>query len=226
MVQRASPVANGIRTATDRGDMGYPSDGAAGERVRASSDREAAGGDRGLAAQDRATLLREIGRLERELERAQLDDLTEAYRRGIGERLLSIEMDRARRSTGKFVLAFVDVDGLKRVNDRDGHDAGDRVLQTVVATMRSGLRSYDPLVRYGGDEFLCGLCDADLASARRRFRGIARALARRSVWVSVGLAALNDGDTCAELIERADAALRRIKSRRRSSGRNERPRGA
>jgi diguanylate cyclase (GGDEF)-like protein len=171
-------------------------------------------------------LVREIARLERELETAQLDDLTHAYRRGIGEKLLSAEMDRARRSGGAFVLAFVDVDGLKLVNDREGHDAGDRILQTVVAEMSSGLRSYDPIVRYGGDEFVCGLGDADLTSARRRFRGITRSLARRSVGVSVGLAAMSEGDTRDELLERADAALRRTKSRRRTTRSPARPRGA
>jgi len=49
---------------------------------------------------------------------------------------LSNEIDRARRSDGRFVLALVDVDGLKGVNDRDGHAAGDRVLQSVTEAIR------------------------------------------------------------------------------------------
>ncbi len=67
------------------------------------------------------------------------------------------------------MLAFVDVDGLKEVNDRDGHAEGDALLIDVAATIRSKLRSYDPLVRFGGDEFVCAFSDFDLDAVRVRF---------------------------------------------------------
>ena len=96
-------------------------------------------------------------RLEAELQRAHLDGLTGAFRREMGRLALRNEIDRARRADGKFVIAYIDVDGLKGVNDRNGHAAGDRVLRMLVATMRANLRSYDPIVRFGGDEFVCGI---------------------------------------------------------------------
>jgi diguanylate cyclase (GGDEF)-like protein len=107
------------------------------------------------------------------------------------------------------VLAFVDVDRLKEVNDQDGHAAGDTLLIDVVETIRSKLRSYDPVVRFGGDEFLCALSDVDLESARARFDEIHHALSelREGYSISVGLAELHGDDTLEDLIGRGDAAL-------------------
>lgn len=182
-------------------------------RVRAATEREQAAADRARAATDRANAARERARLEAELKVAHLDELTGAYRREMGQLALSHEIDRARRSDGRFVLAFVDVDRLKLVNDRDGHAAGDRVLQAVVDAIRLRLRSFDPIIRYGGDEFVCGLGGTDLAEAKRRFDAIGDAIETDArVGISVGLAALAVGDTADQLTERADAAMLEIKA--------------
>ncbi|MBF6605189.1 MAG: GGDEF domain-containing protein [Chloroflexi bacterium] len=182
-------------------------------RARAAADRARAAADRERAAADRAAFAQERARLEAELRSAHLDELTGAYRREMGRLALSHEIDRARRSDGRFVLAFVDVDRLKVVNDRDGHAAGDRVLQTVVDAIRTRLRSFDPIVRYGGDEFVCGLGGTDLAEAKRRFTAIGVAIeANARVGISVGFAALGEGDTPEQLTERADAAMLKVKA--------------
>lgn len=133
----------------------------------------------------------------------------------MGDLVLSNEIARARRADGRFVIGFVDVDGLRLVNDRDGHPAGDRVLRTVVGTIRSNLRSFDPIVRYGGDEFICGLSGTDIDGACRRFDAIERMLEEQSVGICVGLAALQDEETREQLISRADAALLEVKRHRR-----------
>ena len=175
--------------------------------------RAQAAADRARAAADRANAARERDRLEAELRSAHLDELTGAYRREMGRMALTHEIDRARRSDGRFVVAFVDVDRLKVVNDREGHAAGDRVLQTVVREIRSRLRSFDPIIRYGGDEFVCGLGGTDLEEATRRFNLIGDAIeADARVGISVGLATLALGDTADQLTERADAAMLEIKS--------------
>jgi diguanylate cyclase (GGDEF)-like protein len=184
-------------------------------RIRAAADRARAAADRRRAAQDRADAARERARLEAELHSAHLDDLTGAFRRDMGTAALSREIDRARRADGRFVIAFVDVDGLKRVNDRDGHAAGDHLLQVLVQTMRSNLRSFDPIVRYGGDEFLCGLGGVDLDEVERRFIAIDRSVGEDvGFGISVGLAALAADETLDELEARADADLLAAKSRR------------
>jgi diguanylate cyclase (GGDEF)-like protein len=181
--------------------------------AQAAADRAHAAADRARAAIDRATAARERARLEAELRLAHLDELTGAYRREMGRLALSHEIDRARRSDGRFVLAFVDVDGLKAVNDRDGHASGDRLLQTVVGAIRTRLRSFDPIVRYGGDEFVCGLSGTDLEEAGRRFDAIGRAIKKEAgVDISVGFAVLAAADGVDELTGRADAAMLRVKA--------------
>ena len=181
-------------------------------RAQAAADRARAAADRARAATDRANAARERDRLEAELRSAHLDELTGAYRREMGRLALTHEIDRARRSDGRFVVAFVDVDRLKTVNDREGHAAGDRVLQSVVREIRARLRSFDPIVRYGGDEFVCGLGGADLADAERQFASIEDAIETDArVGISVGLAALEEGDTADQLTERADVAMLQIK---------------
>jgi diguanylate cyclase (GGDEF)-like protein len=184
-------------------------DKAAAQRMQAAADRARAARDREAAAADREHLLAE-------LERAHLDDLTGAYRRGMGETAVINEIERARRSHQALVLAYVDSDGLKGVNDREGHAAGDALLRDLVALLRSKLRPYDPVVRWGGDEFVCTISNTDLEGARERFEEIRVALAEKGgVPVSVGLAVLGEGDTLETLIERADAALLKARSRDR-----------
>ena len=177
--------------------------------------RARAAADRAKAALDRAGAARERALLEAELLGAHLDDLTGAYRREIGTLALTLEIDRARRADGRFILAFVDVDDLKLVNDRYGHAAGDRVLETLARTLRSSLRAFDPIVRYGGDEFVCGLGGSSLGEVERRFAAIDALLCDEvGVGISVGLADLSADETLDQLIARADAALLDAKKRR------------
>ncbi len=65
---------------------------------------------------------------------------------------LDHEIDRARRTTSPLVVAYLDVVGLKTVNDALGHAAGDALAQRAVRAIRGHLRSYDLIVRLGGDK--------------------------------------------------------------------------
>ena len=170
-------------------------------RTRASADRR-------RAAQDRVEASLERDRLEAELRSAHLDGLTGAYRREMGTLALKHEIDRARRAEGRFVIAFVDIDGMKQVNDRDGHAAGDHVLKKLVWHMRSHLRSFDPVIRYGGDEFVAGMVGIDLEEVGQRFEAIDRSVQRDvGVGISVGLAELELDESLDHLLARADATL-------------------
>jgi diguanylate cyclase (GGDEF)-like protein len=182
-------------------------------RATAASDRGRAAQDRARAAADRTKSALELARLKAALQSAHLDQLTGAYRREMGRLALANEIDRARRLDGQFVLAFIDIDQLKELNDRDGHAAGDRVLQMVVEAMRKRMRSFDPIVRFGGDEFLCGLGGADMVQAVQRFDLIGTSIqSEAGVGISVGLAPLGPGDTADLLIQRADAAMLEVKA--------------
>jgi diguanylate cyclase (GGDEF)-like protein len=157
----------------------------------------------------------ERARLEAELQRAHLDALTGAFRREVGRLALRNEIERARRADGKFIIAFVDVDGLKGVNDRDGHAAGDRVLRTLAATMRANLRSYDPIVRFGGDEFICGISSIAPEEVQHRIGVIDQSLRHATgVGITAGLASLTSNESLEELTARADAALLEAKRSR------------
>jgi diguanylate cyclase (GGDEF)-like protein len=124
-------------------------------------------------------------------------------------------MVRAERTGRHFAVAFIDVDGLKATNDSLGHEAGDRLLLHVVQCLRENLRAYDVVVRFGGDEFICGLADMSLEEARTRFERI-----NADLWsldgssVTVGLAELEPNDSLASLIARADEALYEERLRR------------
>ena len=185
-----------------------PGPATAGGR-RARIDRRRAAEDRRHAAADREHARVDREQLNGALSEAQFDDLTGTYRRATGTLALQAEVDRAHRTGGRLALAFVDVDALKAHNDREGHASGDQLLVDVVASIRSHLRPYDPVVRFGGDEFVCALYGADLEGARMRFDGINAALDRVSHGnsISVGFGVLQAGDTLEELITRGDAAL-------------------
>lgn len=175
--------------------------GAAGDRLRARHDREAASTDRSVAARERQSFV--------------IDGLTGAHRRDAGLVELEREISRAKRTKQTFVLAFIDVDGLKATNDSLGHAAGDQLLRKVVDTIRGHVRSYDLIVRYGGDEFLCGLLDVDMAEATKRFASVNADLAAiRQASVTAGIAQLDAHDGLEDLIQRADEALYRERQER------------
>jgi diguanylate cyclase (GGDEF)-like protein len=180
---------------------------AAENRRRAAEDRERAADDRKRAAEDREHALDA-------LERAQLDDLTGFYRPGLGVAILQREIDRARRSEDSLTFAYCDVDNLKHLNDTAGHDAGDDLLRDLAKAMRSRLRSYDPVVRMGGDEFVCALPGADLDEATRIVGDVQRALAaaRPDASASFGLSPLGSGDSVETMLKRSDDRMRQSKA--------------
>ena len=185
------------------------------DREQAANDRAQAAADRELAAAERAEALRIRAESALLLERAATDELTGVRTRILGLDEASREIERARRKGGQLILAFVDVDGLKRLNDTRGHQAGDSLLRAVGEALRANLRSYDVIVRYGGDEFVCAMPDLSPQEARARFARIAHALAAvdSDHSISIGLAQAWPGETLNALIARADADLLRSRAR-------------
>lgn len=185
-------------------------DAAGQDRESAADDRRAAANDRKAAADDREDAARRIRTLV-------LDDLTGFYQRGAGLIEIEREVVKSHRTGEPFTLAFVDVDGLKLVNDTYGHRAGDRLIVRVADAIRSLLREYDVVARYGGDEFVCGLLGLEEATARQRFAGLNAILARSGTGtISFGLAQLRLGDTVQRLIDRADHGMYQAKARTRN----------
>ncbi len=223
--ERAAALEAREAAAAERDAIANARDRAAAERDVIANTRDRAAAERDARAGSRQVAVRagtddedpelERARLEAELQRAHLDSLTGAFRREVGRLALRNEIDRARRADGNFVLAFIDVDGLKAVNDRNGHAAGDRVLRTLAAIMRANLRSYDPIVRFGGDEFVCGIASIDPVEVQHRIGVIDQSLrSATGVGITAGLAALTSNESVDELTARADAALIEAKQKR------------
>ena len=212
-------VAERDAIANTRDKAGAERDSIANARDRAAVERDQIAAPRYVAREGAADELDpdlERARLEAELQRAHLDALTGAFRREVGRLALRNEIERARRADGKFVIAFIDVDGLKGVNDRDGHAAGDRVLRMLAAIMRANLRPYDPIVRFGGDEFIAGISSIDPGEVQHRIGVIDQSLRHATgVGITAGLASLTGAmESVDELTERADAALIEAKQNR------------
>ncbi|MGA2285584.1 MAG: sensor domain-containing diguanylate cyclase [Dehalococcoidia bacterium] len=155
---------------------------------------------------------------------ARTDTLTGIPNRRFIEEVIEAEHARALRHRSRFSVGLLDVDRLKAVNDAHGHDAGDEVLIQLARLARRSCRRGDIVGRYGGDEFLFVLPEADLEAAwefGERFRGKVERQPFRlpqgdtlGLSVSLGMAAAGSGGAQAApgLIATADAALYRAKS--------------
>jgi diguanylate cyclase (GGDEF)-like protein len=164
-----------------------------------------------------ALLTRAVDQARRQVEKLAITDpLTGLYnRRHLSERIRD-EFVRMRRYPRSLSLALVDLDGFKQVNDRFGHEAGDRVLVTVAQRLRTGLREVDIVARFGGDEFVVLLPETSAAQACMVSGRILQALAGQPidehgiVSATFGVATTDDDGSEIdqdELLRRADHAL-------------------
>ena len=208
--QNVTPVRRRARKISGRAPAASGTDDPylVADQVLARRDRSAAARDRFHAKSDRAAA--RLDRIVSANERVEssIDGLTGAYRRDAGLLELEHEVARAHRTGDSFVLAFVDVNNLKVRNDLHGHIAGDHLLRKIADTLRANVRSYDLVVRYGGDEFICGFPALDVNDAAERFARINEDLAASDeASVAFGLAELERGDSLTELITRADTLM-------------------
>ncbi|GII79019.1 GGDEF domain-containing protein [Sphaerisporangium rufum] len=137
------------------------------------------------------------------------------------QREADTEIVRARRTGETLALLIVDIDHFKRVNDSYGHLVGDQVLAGVATALRSQLRDYDVVGRFGGEEFVVLLPRADVAEARRVAERLRSRVGRMAipvddamitVTISAGVAIMSlHGDDLIELLAAADLALYRAK---------------
>ena len=119
-------------------------------------------------------------------------------------------MALASRSQKPLCVALIDVDGLKSLNDRDGHLAGDRVLSEAAAAWAGEVRASDLLTRYGGDEFALLLPDCTIDRAMEIVGRLEAAC--EAVTFSIGVARWDGLEDAASLVRRADDALYMAKS--------------
>ncbi|MFZ0085995.1 MAG: sensor domain-containing diguanylate cyclase [Candidatus Acidiferrales bacterium] len=136
--------------------------------------------------------------------------------------VLDGEIARSKRTAREFTLLFLDLDGLKQINDRYGHQTGSRALCRLANVLRLCCRSIDTAARYGGDEFALVLPETTAARATLVARRICELFADDSeeprLSVSVGIASFPaDAETIGPLLYAADAALYAMKNQKRAA---------
>ena len=103
---------------------------------------------------------------EREKYLAQNDGLTEIVNRRFFLEILQAEYKRSLRYNSTFTVAYFDLDNFKQINDRFGHQTGDRLLKLVAQTSRKQIRKFDTIARMGGDEFALLLPETNYKNAK------------------------------------------------------------
>jgi diguanylate cyclase (GGDEF)-like protein len=151
------------------------------------------------------------------------DELTGLSNRRGFQQALARSIEEARRHGEFGVVALIDLDGFKQINDRYGHEAGDRVLIDVGHFLKSRVRSTDYVARLGGDEFAIIYTRTDVLPTRRRILKLKEGLrtleipyraARLRVGASVGLEPFGPGAVAEEVVHAADLAMYADKARR------------
>lgn len=145
---------------------------------------------------------------------AETDPLTGCFNRRVFRDLV----DDLRRGNGaqEGTVVMVDMDGLKAINDREGHAAGDAAIRVIADVIRSRTRNTDLAVRWGGDEFLVVLPGLSEAEGTARRDQIAAGIADGGLSASTGVAAYGETVDIMSAVETADAAMYADKARRRS----------
>jgi len=157
---------------------------------------------------------------------AETDELTGLNNRRYFFERAKREIERARRHGFPVSVIMMDIDHFKRVNDLHGHVSGDKVLQKMASICLNSIRSTDVVARFGGEEFVILLPDANIDTVKLRAEIIRQRIEEASfetdqgalnVTVSLGVATTDDGTGgIMELIERADSALYTAKSKGRN----------
>lgn len=165
-------------------------------------------------------------RIEELQKLAMLDPLTEVGNRRCAETYLHTRFDEMRRYGRRFGVILFDIDHFKLINDIYGHDAGDSVLKRVAGTLSDGLRSFDVISRWGGDEFLAIVVKIN----QDQLSSIAHKLKTRieqstfpvgsrviRVRISIGAILVHMSDTMETALKRADLYMYRNKFYHRRS---------
>lgn len=172
-------------------------------------------------AQLKRALLLGIGLLEQKIGRLHQDVQTDPLTGLRNRRGMANALDILQAQGNPFAVVALDIDHFKRINDGHGHAAGDAVIGQVAELMRSASRSADVLCRYGGEEFLMFLPEADIdvavLVAERLRECVARMPCIEPVTISIGVSICQPAEQSVEqAIKAADKALYQAKQRGRN----------
>jgi len=161
--------------------------------------------------------------LESQRALARTDPLTGIPNRRAFLEAAATELSKVQRFGGPITLIYLDIDHFKYINDRHGHDAGDRLLQAVARILTENVRIMDSPARFGGDEFALLLPQTDVVAARSVTAKLQERLTLLSEWTggpvtfSIGAATFaSPPDTVAAMIKAADALMYAAKEQGRN----------
>lgn len=198
------------------------------QKQRDQREQEVAGRLQGLA--ERVASMEQEAQgyrehLEEQRQKALIDPLTGLPNRAAWSERLDHEVARWQQQGNTLLLAMLDLDHFKRINDNYGHLAGDKVLKIIAGVLRKRLRGSDFIARFGGEEFVLLVPDTPFAVGAKLAETLRAAIEacpfhfkgeRVTITVSMGMTAFKPGERSELVLKRADQALYRAKN----AGRN------
>lgn len=163
--------------------------------------------------------------LEEQRQKALIDPLTDLPNRAAWGERLQYEVDQWQKNGNPLLIAMLDLDHFKRINDGYGHLAGDKVLKIIATQLRKHLRPTDFIARFGGDEFVLLMPDTPLSAGLHLIEKLRAAIQACpfhfkgepvTITTSIGVSAFRPGDRSDHVLKRADEALYRAKRRGRN----------
>ncbi|PAA44746.1 hypothetical protein CJU80_03100 [Pseudomonas fragi] len=163
--------------------------------------------------------------LEEQRQKALIDPLTDLPNRAAWGERLQYEVDQWQKNGNPLLIAMLDLDHFKRINDGYGHLAGDKVLKIIATQLRKHLRPIDFIARFGGEEFVLLMPDTPLNAGLHLIEKLRAAIQACpfhfkgepvTITTSIGVSAFRPGDRSDHVLKRADEALYRAKRRGRN----------
>ena len=163
--------------------------------------------------------------LEEQRQKALIDPLTDLPNRAAWGERLQYEVDQWQKNGNPLLIAMLDLDHFKRINDGYGHLAGDKVLKIIATQLRKHLRPTDFIARFGGEEFVLLMPDTPLSAGLHLIEKLRAAIQACpfhfkgepvTITTSIGVSAFRPGDRSDHVLKRADEALYRAKRRGRN----------
>lgn len=163
--------------------------------------------------------------LDEQRQRAMLDSLTGLANRAGLQKRMDEEFDRWKRYGGELLLAVLDVDHFKQINDRFGHLAGDKVLRLIAQQLSQRLRKTDFIGRFGGEEFVLLMPGTTVEQGAQVLDELRAGIQdcpfhfkaeRVTITISLGFTQFNPGDSLDEVFDRADRAMYQAKEQGRN----------
>lgn len=161
----------------------------------------------------------ESRRAERSEAVAMRDALTGLYNRRGWDRFLEAEEDRCRRYGHPACVIVIDLDGLKQVNDQEGHAAGDELIRRAGEALQQATRVSDVVARLGGDEFAILCVETNPKAAEQLTHRLKESFTEHEVMASIGFAMRRPDQGLPQAFEQADQAMYEAKKRRKSAPR-------